>query len=301
MVPGADAERYVVVPARAGHDGSHRAVVFLIVDPTERTVAWLGLRDSEYRPIERSALIELGPVQLAEQLNWPVATAPRRRAARRTQPTRAILAPCLPGRILFSTDSCTYCEHAKSLLSKRGVDFEEVNLSEHPELQSELTEVTGLESFPQIVVNGEPLGGLNELRAADKNGVLRPGARGVIPSQQTFYDAVGGEPTFRAIVARFFAQVPHDEVLRTVYPLDDLDGAERAAGPLSHAVLGRPDDVLRRARAPAAADAPRAVSDRPRRARRLAGRDARRRRRGRPRGAPSRASCGTTCSPRRTT
>ena len=48
-----------------------------------------------------------------------------------------------------------------------------------------------------------------------------------IPPQQTFYDAVGGEATFRAIVARFFAQVPDDEVLHDVYPLDDLDGAER--------------------------------------------------------------------------
>ncbi|MGH2942997.1 MAG: glutaredoxin family protein [Solirubrobacteraceae bacterium] len=74
--------------------------------------------------------------------------------------------------VLFSTQACTYCEHARSLLSKRGVSFEEVDLSEHPELQVELASVTGLESFPQIVVNGEPLGGLNELRAADKNGVL---------------------------------------------------------------------------------------------------------------------------------
>lgn len=74
--------------------------------------------------------------------------------------------------VLFSTDSCTYCEHARSLLSKRGVAFEEVNLSEHPELQAELTEVTGLESYPQIVVDGEPLGGLNELRAAEKSGVM---------------------------------------------------------------------------------------------------------------------------------
>jgi len=79
----------------------------------------------------------------------------------------------VPSRvILFSTDSCTFCTHAKSLLSKRGVTFEEVNLGEHPELQDELAEVTGLTSFPQIVVDGEPLGGYNELRAADKSGVL---------------------------------------------------------------------------------------------------------------------------------
>ena len=74
--------------------------------------------------------------------------------------------------VLFSTDSCTYCVHAKSLLSKRGVAFEEVNLGEHPELQSQLTELTGLTSFPQILVDGETLGGLNELRSADKNGTL---------------------------------------------------------------------------------------------------------------------------------
>ncbi len=42
----------------------------------------------------------------------------------------------------------------------------------------------------------------------------------------SFYDAIGGEPTFRRIVGRFFAAVRDDEVLRAVYPLDDLDGAE---------------------------------------------------------------------------
>ncbi len=79
----------------------------------------------------------------------------------------------MPSRvILFSTDSCNFCEHAKSLLSKRGVAFEEVNLAEHPELQTELAGVTGLTSFPQIIVDGETLGGLNELRGADKSGTL---------------------------------------------------------------------------------------------------------------------------------
>ena len=44
--------------------------------------------------------------------------------------------------------------------------------------------------------------------------------------QQSFYDAVGGAETFRTIVARFYAQVPEDEILRELYPLDDLEGAE---------------------------------------------------------------------------
>ncbi len=79
----------------------------------------------------------------------------------------------MPSRvILFSTDSCTFCVHARALLMKRGVAFEEVDLGDHPELQAELASVTGLTSFPQILVDGETLGGLNELRAADKGGTL---------------------------------------------------------------------------------------------------------------------------------
>ncbi len=74
--------------------------------------------------------------------------------------------------VLFSTDACTFCVHARSLLTKRGVAFEEVNLGEYPQLQAELTSLTGLTSFPQILVNGETVGGLNELRAADKSGTL---------------------------------------------------------------------------------------------------------------------------------
>jgi glutaredoxin 3 len=74
--------------------------------------------------------------------------------------------------VLFTTDACAFCVHARSLLIKRNVDFEEVNLGSDPELQAELATVTGLETFPQIVVDGEPLGGLNELRVAEKDGTL---------------------------------------------------------------------------------------------------------------------------------
>ena len=43
---------------------------------------------------------------------------------------------------------------------------------------------------------------------------------------QNFYEAVGGEQTFRRIVARFYAQVAEDEVLRPLYPEQDLGPAE---------------------------------------------------------------------------
>lgn len=42
----------------------------------------------------------------------------------------------------------------------------------------------------------------------------------------SLYDAVGGEPVFRALVARFYAGVRADPVLRPLYPEDELDAAE---------------------------------------------------------------------------
>jgi Uma2 family endonuclease len=43
----------------------------LIVNPVRRTVDWLALTGDEYRAVERSGLIELGPTGLAEQIDWP--------------------------------------------------------------------------------------------------------------------------------------------------------------------------------------------------------------------------------------
>lgn len=42
---------------------------------------------------------------------------------------------------------------------------------------------------------------------------------------RSIFELVGGEPTFRLLVDRFYARVAEDEYLRPVYPEDDLSGA----------------------------------------------------------------------------
>lgn len=49
----------------------------------------------------------------------------------------------------------------------------------------------------------------------------------VTDEQQSFYDAVGGAPTFQALVSRFYQLVRDDEILAPLYPEADFDGAER--------------------------------------------------------------------------
>lgn len=46
-------------------------------------------------------------------------------------------------------------------------------------------------------------------------------------TEQTFYDAVGGADTFHKLTARFYQEVARDEILRALYPEEDLGPAER--------------------------------------------------------------------------
>jgi Uma2 family endonuclease len=50
---------------------AHAVDEVLIVDPSDQTVHWLGLADGEYREMRRSGLIDLGPSELAERIDWP--------------------------------------------------------------------------------------------------------------------------------------------------------------------------------------------------------------------------------------
>ena len=50
---------------------ARRVGELLIVDPQKRTVDWLALSSGEYKPIERSGLIDCGAAELAERLEWP--------------------------------------------------------------------------------------------------------------------------------------------------------------------------------------------------------------------------------------
>jgi Uma2 family endonuclease len=60
-------ESWEKLPFYAAHDVDE----VLIVDPQKHSVDWLGLHEGEYRPIERSGLIELGTGELVERIDWP--------------------------------------------------------------------------------------------------------------------------------------------------------------------------------------------------------------------------------------
>jgi len=73
---------------------------------------------------------------------------------------------------LYTTEACPFCTSAKALLAKRGIAYEEINLARDPDGRAQLSELTGMITFPQIVIDGETLGGFQELLAADRAGTL---------------------------------------------------------------------------------------------------------------------------------
>ena len=74
---------------------------------------------------------------------------------------------------IYTTEPCGYCRTAKALLDKRSIPYEEINLARDPEGRAELVRLTGMMTFPQVVIDGESIGGYQELALADRAGRLK--------------------------------------------------------------------------------------------------------------------------------
>jgi glutaredoxin 3 len=77
-----------------------------------------------------------------------------------------------PEITLYTTEPCARCHRARALLESYGLRYHEVNLAKDPVGRRELVEFTGRMTFPQIVIEGRPVGGFQQLVEADRRGEL---------------------------------------------------------------------------------------------------------------------------------
>jgi len=76
---------------------------------------------------------------------------------------------------IYTTMMCPYCVRAKALLAKKGVAFDEIDVSMDPDLRHEMMERSGgRQTVPQIFINGQHVGGCDELLALDRADKLDP-------------------------------------------------------------------------------------------------------------------------------
>lgn len=73
---------------------------------------------------------------------------------------------------IYSKQWCAYCANAKRLLTARGFDFEVVDITNNPTLESELVTQTGQRTVPLIFVENESIGGFVELARLVAKGEL---------------------------------------------------------------------------------------------------------------------------------
>lgn len=74
---------------------------------------------------------------------------------------------------IYTSPFCPYCWRAKKLLERRGVTFTELDVLLSPGRRSEMTaKAEGRTSVPQIFIDGQPIGGSDELAALEASGEL---------------------------------------------------------------------------------------------------------------------------------
>ena len=81
----------------------------------------------------------------------------------------------MPNIEIYTTTICPFCHAAKRLLAARGAVFSEISLSKEPELRDAMiARANGSRTVPQIFIDGNHIGGCDDLYALDASGGLEP-------------------------------------------------------------------------------------------------------------------------------
>lgn len=73
---------------------------------------------------------------------------------------------------LYGNAMCPYCGAARMLLTKKAVEFENIDVNVDPQKRVEMQERSGSRSVPQIFIGDTHVGGFDELAALEMDGEL---------------------------------------------------------------------------------------------------------------------------------
>ena len=80
----------------------------------------------------------------------------------------------MPDVTIYTTPFCPYCAMAKSLLRKKNVNFQEIDVSDGMARQEMTARASGRRTVPQIFIGDTHVGGCDDLMALDRSGGLTP-------------------------------------------------------------------------------------------------------------------------------
>ena len=73
---------------------------------------------------------------------------------------------------MYASEYCSYCMAARMLLKKKGVDYDEVLVTNDPALRDEMERRSNKTSVPQIFIADQAIGGFDELYELEESGEL---------------------------------------------------------------------------------------------------------------------------------
>jgi glutaredoxin 3 len=74
--------------------------------------------------------------------------------------------------VIYTTNYCPYCTGAKALLRSKKVQFEEIDVTHDLEKRAEMERLSQRWTVPQIFIDGQPIGGFDDLSSLDETGEL---------------------------------------------------------------------------------------------------------------------------------
>ena len=75
---------------------------------------------------------------------------------------------------IYTTPFCGYCARAKGLLDSKGAAYDEMDVMMDDKKRTEMRERSKRSTVPQIFINGQHIGGSDELAALERAGKLDP-------------------------------------------------------------------------------------------------------------------------------
>lgn len=80
--------------------------------------------------------------------------------------------------VVYANQSCPFCVRARKLLDAKSLDYELIDVTGSSSLWSQMEARSGRNTVPQVFVNGQHLGGYDDLYAADRSGRLNEMLKG---------------------------------------------------------------------------------------------------------------------------
>jgi glutaredoxin 3 len=77
-----------------------------------------------------------------------------------------------PDVVVYLAGWCPYCQRARDLLSKKGIEFREIDVDDDPQLREEMIARSGRRTVPQIFIGEKHVGGCDDLLSLDGRGEL---------------------------------------------------------------------------------------------------------------------------------